>query len=465
MNAADDTIVAVSTPAGHAERAVVRLSGPEALACVADRFAPDCGTPAGGWSATFRATRGRLLLRGPGARCPCLLYVMRAPHSYTRDDVVELHLPGSPALLDLVLDDLLAHGPGAVRLAEPGEFTRRAFLNGRIDLAQAEAVLALVRARTEAELVAAASKLRGSVGRQCAALQRQVTDLRVQTEAELDFAEHGIELLPREGFLARCAALRRRIGREAAAGRGEVASDGHVHAVICGAPNVGKSSLLNRLAGQEAAIVHPRAGTTRDAVHAEVRIGAAGFRLTDTAGLMGGAAGPDAEAVRRARAAIRASRLLILVLDGSQAAPPGALEPARLLPRERVLCVISKCDLPQRLDEGALGLPQCAWQVLHTSALSGEGMDALREALWRAVAEGRLDASPADCLCNARQRHALRRAVAELARAERAVRDGLGYEFAAVNLRAAGDALGEVTGEVTSQDVLDGIFRQFCIGK
>lgn len=461
---AEDTIVAVSTPAGHSARAVVRLSGPHALACAAARFRPrDDAAP--DWSGTFRATRGEFLLLGEGLAVPALLYVMRAPRSYTRQDVVEAHLPGSPALLDMVLDDLLAHGPGGVRLAEPGEFTRRAFLNGRIDLSQAEAVLAVIRARSEAELLAAAGKLQGSVARRCAALQDAVTELRVQVEAALDFAEHGIELVGEGEFLQRCARIRQEMEREAAKGRGELASDGTVHVVLCGPPNAGKSSLLNRLAGSEAAIVHHRAGTTRDAVRAEIEVGGLFFRLTDTAGLAAGAEGPDAEAVRRARQHAASCQLLVLVLDGSAPLPPDAVPAADLPPRERVLCVINKCDLPQVLAEGGLNADGFAWETVHTSALTGEGMDALRDALGRTVAEGRLDASAADCLFNARQRSALRGALAEVRAAQDAVRAGMGYEFAAVNLREAADALGEVTGAVTPQGVLDRIFSQFCIGK
>jgi len=463
-----ETIVAVSTPAGHSVRAVVRLSGPDALECAAARFRP-LRQESAGWMGTFRATSGDFLLLDAGLRVPAALYVMRSPHSYTREDVVEVHLPGSPALLDMVLDDVLTRGPGRVRLARPGEFTQRAFLNGRIDLSQAEAVLAVIRAQSESEMLAAGSKLRGSAGRQCAALQEAVAALRVRAEGALDFAPHGIELMCEGGFLERCGGLRAEMTQEAAKGRDDVASNGRVHVVICGAPNAGKSSLLNRLAGSEKAIVHPRPGTTRDAIHAEMDVGGVLFQLTDTAGLPdaedGAAAAPDRAAVQRAQAHIRSCQLLLVVFDGAAPAPQGVLEAAAHVPRSRVLCVINKRDLPQVLDEEGLHANTFAWETLHTSALTGEGVDALREALGRAVAEGRLDASAADCLFNARQRGALRRALDELSRAEEAVRAGMGYEFAAVNLREAADALGEVTGQVTAQDVLDRIFSQFCIGK
>ena len=463
MTDTPDTILAVSTPAGYSPRAILRLSGPEALACVAERFHADGDY--GDWRRTFSATRGRLHLAEADAQVPALVYVMRAPRSYTREDVVELHVPGCPALLDMLLDEFLSGGAGALRLAQPGEFTRRAMLNGRIDLAQAEAVLALIRARSDSELAAAAARLGGGVSRRCAELQDQIAELRAQVEAALDFAQHGIELIGAGEVMERCASLRRTILEEVSAGRGELASRGAVTVAICGAPNAGKSSLLNRLAGSERAIVHPTAGTTRDAVTAQLRAEGVTFNLLDSAGLARRPAGPDAEAVRRSRVGAATSDLIMLVIDGSVPLPQDALEIAEGVDAARLLCVINKSDLPRVVEEEHLRRMGLECEMLHASALTGEGVDRLRDMLWRVVAEGRLDASAADCLFNARQRSALGRAAEEIEEGERAVRDDLGYEFAALNLREASEALGEVTGRVTSQDVLDRIFSRFCIGK
>jgi len=451
-----DTIVAVSTPAGYAPRAVVRLSGPRALSAIEPRFRP----AASHWRRTFRATRGTLTLVAEQLDVPVTLYVMRAPRSYTREDVAEIHLPGSPALLDMVLDDLLASG--GIRPAGPGEFTRRAFLNGRIDLAQAEAVLAVIRSRNEAELLAAGARLGGSVSAECAAVRDELVELRALVEAALDFAEHDIDLIGPEELFRRCERIGGRIEAEVARGRGELASDGHVHVALCGPPNAGKSSLLNRLAGREVALVHETPGTTRDPVRQEIELGGVYFAVTDTAGLRAGACGVEQEAARHARAAARRAQLLILVLDGARPLADSDLDVARSAEPGRVLCAVNKCDLPQALDEEAL---EAAWERVHVSALTGEGMPALREALGRAVLEGRLDASAADCLFNARQREALRRCLQGLNEGQQAVREGLGYEFAALHLREATDSLGGVTGEVTSDDVLGRVFSRFCIGK
>lgn len=458
-----DTIVAVSTPMGYSPRAVVRLSGPEALECARRRFRPEAR--GGGWQRTFRATRGDFHLKGADVAVPALAYVMRAPNSYTREDVVELHVPGSPALLDMLLEDLLADGETHLRTAEPGEFTRRAFLNGRIDLSQAEAVLGVIRARSEAELLAATARLEGSVSRRCHELQERVTGLRVQVEAALDFAPHGIEIVGEDDFLKQCAELRESLEAEARSARDAMGTEGRVHVAIVGPPNAGKSSLLNRLAEREAALVHGTAGTTRDAVSAEVRVGDVHFRITDTAGLTERVSGVDGEAVERARRLVRSSQLAVLVLDGSAPLRDGALDAVGELPAQRVICVVNKCDLEPVLDAGALRRRGVAHRVLRTSAVTTEGLDKLRRALSAAVTEGRVEVSAASAACNARQAEALRGAGAELMHAEEAVREGLGYEFAALNLREAADALGRVTGEVTSQDVLDGIFGRFCIGK
>ncbi|MFW6189657.1 MAG: tRNA modification GTPase [Planctomycetota bacterium] len=458
---APDTIVAVSTPSGRAPRGVVRLSGPRGIELVADRFRPrDCRD--GEWRRTFRATPGRLRVQSPPVPVPALLYVMRAPHSYTREDVVELHVPGSPAVLDMVLDDLLATDTDSVRLARPGEFTRRAFLNGRIDLAQAEAVLSVIRARSDAELLAGAARLRGGVSRQCAELLDRITDLRAEAEAALDFAPHGIELVEEEQLRERIRAVREEAEAKIAGGRAERTAGGRVRVAICGPPNAGKSSLLNRLTGEETALVHDRPGTTRDSVHGEMTVRGVAFHLSDTAGLMEGAAGPDADAVERARRLAATSHVAVLVLDGSAPPPENTTALMPGLPAERLVCALNKCDLPAAWEFDRLPADRFGAR-LRFSALTGEGLDELRRRLWRAVADGHAEAGAADCLFNARQRDALRRAVGELREAEQAV--PMGYEFAAVNLREAAERLREVTGRNAAPDVLDRIFSRFCIGK
>jgi tRNA modification GTPase len=463
MTESTDTICAVSTAAGRSARGIVRLSGPEAIDVVARSFEPrdPCGVE---WRRTFRVSAGEFLLRDSSVRVPVLLYVMRRPHSYTREDVVELHLPGSPPLLDMLLDDLLAQGGGSVRLAQPGEFSRRAFLNGRIDLSQAEAVLAVIRARSESELLAASAGVRGAAGRRCAGLLDEVTELRVQAEAALDFAPHGIELISEEDFTRRCRRVLHSCEQAVATGR-ELSAAGLVDVVLCGWPNAGKSTLLNRLVGHQRAIVHHQPGTTRDVVSAETVMDGMHFRFSDTAGLMVRAHGADEEAVHRAHGRIETAQIVLLVLDGSAPLPAALAGTVRDLPMDRVICLLNKQDLPQVTDGTTVRDTGLTCPVLRISAAGGDGVATLRREIIDRVMEGRVDLSAGEAHFNARQREAVRRAVDELAGADRAVADGMGYEFAAFNLRQAAEALQQVTGETVSADVLDRIFGRFCIGK
>lgn len=458
---AEDTIIAVSSPRGNAPRAVVRLSGERAVQAVSDRFSagPHAARP---WHRTFTVTGGRLRLRAEGVSVPVLTYVMRAPHSYTREDVVEIHLPGSRALLDMVMDEFLAGGD--VRLARPGEFTQRAFLNGRIDLAQAEAVLAVIRARSDAELLAAAEKLEGGASRECRQIQGRVAELRALVEAALDFQQHGIEIISPADIRDRLDAVEERLRHNLEGARDELADDGTTRVVICGPPNAGKSSLLNRLAGTDRAIVNPEPGTTRDAVTVRVELHGVEFTVSDTAGMREPADGLEAAAAGMTDDRLRRAQLVMLVLDASRPITPEAARLLDRLPSERLVLVLNKCDLPEELREDELRAG-AAQEIVHTSALTGEGIERLRDALGRVVTEGRLDASPADCLFNARQRDAVRRALRHLQEARRATESGIGYEFVALHLREINDDLGEISGRVTPNDVLDRIFSQFCIGK
>ena len=338
----EGTIVAVSTARGRAPRAVLRLSGERAVPAVQGRFTPSAESSRD-WRKTYTATPGTLSLRGEGVPVPVTLYVMREPYSYTREDVVEVHLPGSPALLDMALDEFLSDDD--IRLAEPGEFTRRAFLNGRIDLAQAEAVLSVIKARNRSELLAAEARLHGATSRACQQIQDRISELRSRMEAALDFAQHGIELVERDDVLTELEEIGEELIGCTEGARGELASDGKTHVAICGPPNAGKSSLMNYLANEERAIVNPTPGTTRDPVTTELTINGVEFAVTDTAGLRSSADRLEQASGEQARRHLTTSQMVLLVVDGAEPLSDEALSLADEVPDMGMLVAVNKCGL------------------------------------------------------------------------------------------------------------------------
>jgi tRNA modification GTPase len=412
-----DTIVARSTPSGGGLRAIVRLSGPRAV---------EIG--------------GGL----PGA------VVLRGPRTFTREDIVEIHLPGAAPLVDRLLRDLLERG---ARPARPGEFTLRAFLNGRLDLAQAEAVEQLISAEDDAERRAALGQLEGDFSRRLSAIEGSLLDLCADAEAAIDFVDQDIDLLPVAEALERTrgalTALRGILSDCAA----RAVSDERPTAALYGLPNAGKSALFNALSGSDA-IVSEIPGTTRDVLTAEIDVGIR-VRLLDAPGDHE-AAGLDGDAVRRSRDAVRRADLLLFVVDAARAEASAALEPAG---RPAVL-VLNKCDLGQpEAARRRFRLREAVW----TSARTGEGLGELRRVVG-AMLRGE-DAGPAARFrVSLRQRALLREAEAALDRASRAA-PGLGMEFVAADLRSALAALGGISGRASDEDLLDRIFSRFCLGK
>lgn len=419
-----DTIVAVSTAPGAALRAVVRLSGPDAAAL-----------------AGVRRRRGRS--RAAVAGVPALADVSPAPRSYTREDLVELHLPGSPPLLEAVLRDLLDRG---ARLARPGEFTQRAYLNGRIDLAGAEAVAELIDAGNEAEARAALEH--AVFSRRVGEIETALLDLCAEVEAAIDFTDQDLEIVAPADVLARAAAALGRVDAllaETAAAR--VSRDRPV-AMLFGPPNSGKTSIFNRLTGGSG-IESDVAGTTRDVLRGEV----GEIDLLDTAGWLEEAAGPDAEAVRRTEETLDRADLVVLVADASDPAHAAAL--AERAARHPSIGVLNKVDLAR----GEFLPPIRDW--IRTSARSGEGMEELRGRIRERLLSAPRAAPDARFHASLRQLGQLRRARAALGRAV-GVHE---VELVAADLRDALDALGALSGRCVTEEILDRVFSRFCLGK
>lgn len=443
-----DTIAAVATPPGRGGIGIVRLSGPEA-GRIARRLVGRLPPPHVARLRTFRNAKGESVDRG-------LVLYKPGPGSYTGEDTVELQGHGGPVVTGMVLDCALRAG---ARVARPGEFSERAFLNGRLDLSQAEAVADLIESASEQAAKSAMRSLEGAFAERLRGHVDEVMDIRTYVEAAIDFPEEEIDFLAEPELLHRLEALRAAVSATLADARqGRMLRDGLV-VVIAGAPNVGKSTLMNRLSGRDAAIVTDIPGTTRDTLHETLHFDGLPVRLTDTAGLRAGADEVERIGVNRARAAIAdADAVLHLVDDRDPETPPDAVP--EVAPGQALLRVHNKIDLTGTLpgaDDGADP------PVLRISARTGEGLPALRDRL-KAVAGYR---SGEDGPFIARRRHveALEEAATAVERGSAQLAESGAGELLAEDLREAQNALGRITGAVSSDDLLAQIFASFCIGK
>lgn len=446
--AGSDTIAAVATAPGRAAIGIVRISGPLARG-IAERIVREPLSPRRAVHARFSDEQGRPMDEGLALYFP-------APHSYTGEDVLELQGHGGPVVLRTVLECCLRLG---ARLAEPGEFTRRAFLKGKLDLAQAEGVIDLIDAASEQAARSAMRSLSGEFSAQIQGLNKGLVELRALVEATLDFPEEEIDVVHRADAEARLQRVREQLSGVLEASRqGSLLREG-MHVVLAGQPNVGKSSLLNRLAGEERAIVTDIPGTTRDTIREAIDIEGIPLHVVDTAGLRAPGDPVEAMGIDRTWAAIEAADAVVLVVDatvGETEADRAIM--IRLPSRLRRIVVMNKVDLLHR-DPGMTTESSSEVRVW-LSAKTGEGMDLLRRALldvagWHGTTEGVF-------LARARHLEALRRAQAHL---ERAGDELDRAELLAEELRLGHEALASILGEFTADDLLGEIFSRFCIGK
>jgi tRNA modification GTPase len=454
MFSLDDTIVAIATAPGRGAIGIVRLSGSDAARIVSlmiERHQP---------LMPRRATLARLVSRRAGETRSVLDRVLvtyfPAPASYTGEDVVEISAHGSPVLLREILGVAVQSG---ARLARPGEFTLRAFLNQRVDLVQAEAVGDLVEAVTPTQVRLAADQLEGTLTRAIAGIAEGMFDLEARLEASIDFPDEGYRFVERDEAARTLATLADQVDLLLSGARqGRMIRDGG-HAVILGRPNVGKSSVFNNLTGVDRAIVAATPGTTRDLVTEQVEVLGAAVTLVDTAGLRSSGDQIEREGVARARQAQAAADVVIVVLDRSV---PLELTDVELLDATRAsarVVVANKVDLPAAWSACAAGDPN----VVEASMVTGAGSAELREAVFRALTSGDGSAeTPA--VSNQRHIELLTRVQSALTDASRAAAE-LSEEFVLADMRRASEALEEITGRRASEDLLAHIFQRFCIGK
>ncbi|MDB6110042.1 MAG: trmE [Pedosphaera sp.] len=454
----DDTIAAIATPLGEGGLAVIRISGPQALA-VADR----CFVPLGKFALkpsdapTHTIHYGRIMWQGRKVD-EVMVAVMRAPRTLTREDVVEITCHGGLLAAKLVLDTVLQNG---TRLAEPGEFTRRAFLSGRIDLAQAEAVTDLIHARTELALTAANEQLAGKLSQRINLLRDEMIKTLAHVEAHIDFPDEDIAPNTKEQLVAR---LERgvlfmeellRTSHE-----GQILRRG-IRAAIVGRPNAGKSSLLNQLLGHDRAIVSAIPGTTRDTIEETANVRGLPVVFVDTAGLREAGDAIEVEGIRRSREALARAEFILHVLDAAEPLTEAdEVYLAEFTGKKRIL-VRNKMDLPARL-----ALPAGnADPVVEVCCLTGKGMESLKDAIKELVWAGEIRAEMLQVMINSRHQDALNRARVATERTVGALRANETLELVAMDLRIAVNAVGEIVGKTTTEDLLDSIFSQFCIGK
>lgn len=465
----DYTISAIATAIGRGGIGIVRISGEKAVEIAKKCFRPAAGKDLmeyGSRSAVY----GNIYKENEEFLDEAICIVMKAPHSYTCEDVVELQCHGGPVVLRELL--ALTYRLGA-RPAEPGEFTKRAFLHGRLDLSQAQAVMDMIQARTAMSLSMAAGNLRGRLSAKIQEMRQEILGLIAHLEASIDFPEDDIEDMAMEEAELKVEKLHGDLeDLLSAAQTGQILRDGLQTAII-GRPNAGKSSLLNLMLGRERAIVSDVPGTTRDSIEEYMNIGGIPLRLADTAGIRQTDNLVEKIGVDRAYSYAKDSELVLVVMDGSRPLG-GEDEPIWQLLKEcrgKIIFILNKADLGQVVsreqieEKAAQKEVEEIYSIVSLSAMSGDGLGALEEAIKEIVFAGKISCRESVMVSDARQADSIRQALLLLDQTRATIMTGMSEDFVVIDLRAAWEKLGEITGDTMGEDIIDEIFSRFCIGK
>jgi tRNA modification GTPase len=457
----EDTIAAISTPVGESGIGVVRISGSSAEAIAGKLFKPKREESS---FISHHFHYGEIIDNQSGkAVDEVLIVVMKSPKTYTKEDIVEIHCHGGYVILQKVLELALMQG---ARMAHPGEFTRRAFLNGRIDLTQAEAVIDMIKAKTMVGLEIANRQLKGWLYGEMAQLKTRLVQHLALIEAHIDFSEEEIEPIPLKEMEQDIERMVQKLERWLASyEEGRIFREG-ISCAIIGKTNVGKSSLLNVLLKEERAIVTPIPGTTRDVIEEVLNIYGIPVRLIDTAGLRKPVDSIEQEGVRRAKERLGNSDFILLMLDGSRALDEDDKEIFEEVKEKKRVVILNKDDLPHEISIDEVRNRFTDDPIVSISAIKGEGIDDLKKTIYTSLVQRDVGATPEHLIvANIRHKNALAEIRINLSNAMKGMEEGTSLEFIAFEIRSALEALGELVGETTAEEVLDRIFDQFCIGK
>lgn len=456
----DDTIAAIATAPGEGGIGIIRISGADSIAIASSIFKPF-------YKENLLDYPNRSLVYGNIVDCDrvideVLIARMEGPNSYTAEDVVEINCHGGFISVKKILELVLKKG---ARLAEPGEFTKRAFLNGRIDLSQAEAVIDIINAKTDQSHDVAQSQLEGSLSKKVRDLRNMITAVLAQVEVAIDYPEEDIEFITYKELTDKTLEIQKEVVRMYETSEtGKILREG-LKTAILGKPNVGKSSLMNWILGENRAIVTEIAGTTRDVIEEFVNIKGIPLKIVDTAGIRDTDDVVEKIGVEKSRDYMKSSDLILVVLDSSRDLEDEDIEILEAVNPKKTLVLVNKIDLESRIDMDRLGEFIEKNNIIPISAVENKGLEKIHDKIESMVYEGRISNKSDVMITNTRHKDTIYKAMNSINDAIKGLEDHMSYDFIEVDLKDAWDSLGFINGDTVTEDLLDTIFKNFCIGK